>query len=160
MDAPELGVISEIESANPESTEVEADAVREGGLAETVVQQTEINPADTYNPPQEPPVCPEPDDCETLEELSVGHGDPIATLEYNPNLNDSIAVWSRQIGGIIECVDAGETMRICVAESGATEACKSNFVELSDKNDGAEMVVFGALFLGESGPCVPEREAE
>lgn len=121
---------------------------------QTIEEQEQL--PEKYVAPAEASICLNSADCETLGEISVGHGGAVATLQSNPNLQDPIAIWARQLGGIVTCVEDGGTMRVCVDQSDATELCKSNFLELSNINNGSDAAAFDAVFLGGTGPCAPE----
>lgn len=160
---PNIQIVVPEDPISPLETEAEI-ALPEPDVPEVGTQlpqaEIEVSQVDVYVAPLEPSVCPDPADCETLEELSVGHGEPVGTLQFNPDLKDPIAIWAGQIGGIMVCVDDGEAMKSCVADSDATEACKAKFLELSNKNEGAELAVFDALFLGSVGPCALEGDSK
>lgn len=94
--------------------------------------------------------------CVSLGSVSVGHGSPGIDVYFDPERDDEITRWSATLGGVINCVEAGQDLGGCVASSDASETCRSEFVRLSDA--GGDRAAFEAVFLTPGSPCRPEEE--
>lgn len=126
-------------------------------IAETDIDETDSGIPDFEDIVIEPSVCPDPSDCVTLGDISIGHGEAVASIQYNPNLNDPIAILGKHLGSIIDCADAGETLKLCVEQSDVSSRCKSDFSRRLEETSGNEAVAFSGAFLEPDSACITEE---